>query len=412
MRDQTLSFYLFLRNNMRWLGGGLLLTFCSSFGQTFFISLFAGRIRAEYNLTHGDFGMLYMSATLASAATLVYLGKVLDSFAIARVARWWITLLFVAAVLMSVASNVIALVLALYLLRLFGQGMLSHTAMVAMGRWFSAERGRAVSIATIGHQLGESILPLIVLFTLMFVQWRTLWLLAALCLLLIALPVSQICLSVPRQPSQQDLDKHESGKQWTRMEVIRDMPFWAVCTGVLAPAFIGTSVFFHQVLLGEIKQWSPYVIASSFSVMSLSCVLVGLLTGQFIDKYRASTVLPFFLLPLSLGCILLAIGNHPIVMPLFMLLLGCSYGVASAVFGAIWPEIYGTRHLGSIRALVSAAMVFASALGPGLTGWLIDLGFGFESQLLVMSAYALTTMLVLFRVARVLRTRAIGLNFS
>ena len=61
-----MSYLNFLRENARWLAGGFLLTLFSSFGQTFFISLSAGEIRAEYGLSHGTFGTLYMVATLAS----------------------------------------------------------------------------------------------------------------------------------------------------------------------------------------------------------------------------------------------------------------------------------------------------------------------------------------------------------
>lgn len=405
MRDRIPEFPAFLRANARWLFGGVLLTFFSSAGQTFFISLFAGQIRLELQLSHGDFGLLYMFATLASAGSLIWLGRILDVYAIATLAKWWLGLLALAALLMSFANSVAILLLALYLLRLFGQGLLSHTAMVAMGRWFFAERGRAVSVATIGHQLGEALLPLCVFSVLMLMNWRFVWLAAACILIFIALPASHVCLSRPRVASRRELEDFESGRQWTRFEVLRDTPFWAVCTGVLAPSFIGTSVFFHQVHLGEVKQWSAVVIASSFSVMSVMTIIVGLITGHFIDRYRASTVLPFFLFPLSFGCALLSIGEHPSNMIFFMILLGCSYGISSAVFGAIWPENYGTRHLGAIRAVVSAAMVFASALGPGLTGWFIDRGVDFEFQLLIMSIYCLLTMLVLFPVSRTLSIR-------
>lgn len=405
MRDQSLTFGNFLIANVRWLAGGLLLTFSSSVGQTFFISLFAGEIRTEFGLSHGGFGLAYMIATLASAATLVWLGKYVDSIEIGRVAKWCIAALAAAAILMFLASSVVGLVIALYCLRLFGQGMLTHTALVAMGRWFYAERGRAVSVASIGHQLGEGLLPLAVVGLLMFVDWRVAWLLAAAVLVLVAWPLSHILLGQARTPSSQDRDKFESGRQWTRSEVMRDIPFWVVCTGVLAPAFIGTSVFFHQVHLAQIKQWGPTVVAASFAVLSISSVTVGLITGQLIDRFSARSILPFFLFPLSLGCAVLALLDSAGAMPLFMGLLGISYGISSAVFGAIWPETYGTRHLGAIRAVVSAAMVMASALGPGVTGWLIDLGVGFESQLMGMSVYCVVMMLVLFPISRALIRR-------
>ena len=405
MRDQLLTFSLFLSSNARWLTGGVLLTFFSSVGQTFFIASFAGAIRADFDLSHGGFGLVYMIATLASATTLVVVGRVLDTVAIYKVAAVCIVLLAIAAFLMASAQSVTILLLSIYFLRLFGQGMMTHTAMVAMGKWFVAERGRAVSITTTGHQLGEGLLPIALVALLAVTDWRVAWQLASVILICVALPLSYFCLSTPRSPTRQDLDISEKGRQWLRAEVLRDAPFWAVCTGVLAPSFIGTSVFFHQVHLSEIKQWSLEVVAASFAVMAITSVLVGLVTGQLIDKFSARKLLPFFLFPLTLGCALLSIATDAWTMAAFMFLLGSSYGVSGAVFGAIWPEVYGTRHLGAIRSVVSAAMVFASALGPGITGWFIDRGVGFEAQLLVMSAYCLATMMILYRVANTLEVR-------
>ena len=405
MRDQFPIFSTFLIANLRWLAGGVLLTFFSSVGQTFFISLFAGQIRADFGLGHGSFGFFYMLATLGSAATLIWLGKLIDSIAVARLAMAWIVALALAAMLMALADSVLSLLLALYLLRLFGQAMLTHTSLVAMGRWFHAERGRAVSVASIGHQIGEGLLPLGVVGLLVFMHWRMVWVLVAVVLVIMALPMSYALLSKPRSSSNGVHDNFESGRQWTRFEVLRDPPFWLVCTGVLAPAFIGTSVFFHQVHLAEIKQWSLTVIASSFAILSITSVCVGLLTGQLIDRFSARSLLPFFLFPLSMGCFVLGVFDAAWAMPVFMFFLGGSYGISSAVFGAIWPETYGTRHLGAVRSVVSAAMVFASALGPGLTGWLIDQQVGFERQLVFMSAYCILMMLVLFPVSRTLKRR-------
>ena len=250
MRDQLLTFGRFLGSNARWLAGGVLLTFASSVGQTFFIASFAGDIRADYDLSHGGFGMVYMVATLASAATLVSVGRVLDSVAVHKVAAVSIVCLAGAAFLMGTAQTVPLLLLSIYFLRLFGQGMMTHTAIVAMGKWFVAERGRAVSITTTGHQLGEGILPIVLVSLLVLADWRTAWQLAGLILIMAVLPLSFLSLAKPRTPSTQDLAITESGRQWTRSEVLKDAPFWAVCTGVLAPSFIGTSVFFHQVHLG------------------------------------------------------------------------------------------------------------------------------------------------------------------
>ena len=395
----------FLRDNARWLLGGLVLTLFSSFGQTFFIAQFAAEIRAEHGLSHGGFGLLYMGATLASAATLVTLGRLVDVWPTVRVATLVVLALAASCLLMAGARSVATLALALFLLRLFGQGMMSHTAMTAMGRWFVAGRGRAVSITTTGHQLGEGLLPIGVASLALLLPWRLIWVGAAATLVLVALPLARATLRVPRVPSAADVARSDAGRQWTRAEVLRDGLFWVVATGVLAPSFIGTSVFFHQEHLGELKGWSSTLVAGSFAVLSVTTVACALLAGRLIDRIGARRLLPLFLLPLGLACALLGASGSPVTMPLFMALLGISYGISSSVFGAIWPELYGTRHLGAVRSVVFAGMVFSSALGPGLTGWLIDRGVGFESQLFAMATWCALALVALTLASRRLARR-------
>ena len=130
-----MTFAGFIRKNARWLAGGFLLTFFSSFGQTFFISLSGGAIRTEFGLSNGEWGMIYMLATLASAVPLPFLGRIVDYISIAKTSLVVIPLLALSVFAMGIGHSVILLFVILYGLRLFGQGMMTHTAMTAMGRW-------------------------------------------------------------------------------------------------------------------------------------------------------------------------------------------------------------------------------------------------------------------------------------
>ena len=166
---------------------GFLLTFFSSFGQTYFISLSAGEIRSEYGLSHGEFGTLYMLATLASAATLPQIGKVVDRISVASTVLLAAPVLAIACLLMAWSSSLVLLVLSVYLLRLFGQGMFTHIAMTAMGRWFAAQRGRAISLTAIGVNFGEALFPISFVGVAALVGWRGSWLVAAGILCFVAL---------------------------------------------------------------------------------------------------------------------------------------------------------------------------------------------------------------------------------
>lgn len=404
-----MPFFQFLLENRRWLGGAFLLTFFSSVGQTFFIALSSGDIRAEYGLSHGEFGGIYMIATFASALTLPLIGRVVDRYPPASVALVNMLLLAGAAAAMAVSRSLFLLVVILYLLRLLGQGMMTHNAMTAIGRWYVAQRGRAMSLTVIGHQAGEALLPLSFVAVAGYAGWRGAWVVAAAILVLVGIPAIFQLLRVERQPRSSDGQaKRTASRDWSRSEVLRDPLFWLTCLGVVAPGFIGTTVFFHQVYLVELRGWSLPVFASYFVAMSAMTVVFSLVSGQLIDRFTAIRLLPMFLIPLGLSCFVLAYWEAQIAALAFMLLMGISYGFSSTLMGAIWPEMYGTEHLGAVRSVVIAILVFATSAGPGLTGYLIDAGVDYPLQVAAMGMYCFAMCGLMLLVSRrlVLRNAA------
>ncbi|MGK9286846.1 MFS transporter [Sinorhizobium meliloti] len=394
-----MPFTTFLIRNSRWLAGGFLLCFFSSFGQTFFISLSAGDIRREFGLSHGAFGSIYMGATLLSALTLPQLGRIVDHASARVVLLLTLPLLAVAAMSMGFASHWLWLFATIYLLRLFGQGMMTHNAMTAMGRWFSAQRGRAVSLASLGNQAGEALFPLAFVALAPLVGWRSMWFIASAFILVVGLPVIYFLLRIERTPSPNDgPERRSAARDWTRAEVLRDPLFWMALAGVLAPGFIATTIFFHQVYLVELRGWSLEVFASAFIVSSTVTVLSSLLSGYLIDRFSAVQILPYYLLPLAAACFMLAFVDEQWSAFAFMTLLGMSLGSSSTLFGALWPEMYGLQHLGGIRAIIVALIVFATAMGPGLTGFLIDVGVPYPWQIAGMGAYCLGGIIVMLLV--------------
>ncbi|MBV7256205.1 MFS transporter [Pacificimonas sp. WHA3] len=385
----------FIRANARWLGAGFLLTLFSSFGQTFFIGLSGAELRAKFDLTDGEFGLLYMVATLGSAATLPLLGRALDIMPGWQVARFVIPILAAACLLLAWSPHVALLLIALYLLRLFGQGMMSHIALTEIGRWFAAARGRATSLVVPGFQAGEMVFPITAAIIAAALGWQAVWIGAAALLLIFAWPIITKLLSAERRPEGEAEAPISTARDWTRAEVIRDPLFYALLIGVLAPPFIGTTVFFHQDYLVQLRGYDPLAFAAAFPLMAATTVGFALVCGQLIDRFSAIRLLPFFLMPLAIASAAVGLLTPIWGIYLFMVLMGISYGFTSTLLGALWPEVYGTKHLGSVRALIMAAMVFSTALGPGLTGWLIDAGMPLPRQMLAMSGWCVLAILVL-----------------
>lgn len=397
-----LSYLGFLLANSRYLGFGFLLAFVSSFGQTFFIGLYKGELLAEFDsLTHASYGGWYSVATLSSAACLMYLGRRVDHVDL----RWFS--LFVGAglcgacFLMSVTSSVLLLVVALFGLRLFGQGLMSHIANTATARYFDRERGRALSFVNLGHPAGEAVLPLAVAALLTQVEWRSCWQIQAAVVLLFVVPIVLILLRGHARRHEEllaSLEKGASrgdGRQWTAREVLRDPRFYLLLPAVLAPAFLTTGLLFHQDVLRSDMGWSKPLFASSFMAYSLAQVSTAPIAGILVDRFGARRMLPVYLVPYGFALFLISRFEGDGWAFAFMAGAGMSSGLAFSAVGSLWAELYGVLHLGAIRTQASVAMVVSTALSPPLVGALIDRGFAMTSVALFFCVYTGISSLML-----------------
>jgi MFS family permease len=382
----------FLADNARWLAAGVLLTFASSFGQTWFISLFAGEIKVVYRLTDGTWGSLYTLATLGSAALLLTAGSMADTVRLGRLAPAMALLFAAAGLILAFSQSLWMMVVALFLLRFCGQGMFSHIAMTAMGRWFRARRGQAVSIANLGYPGGEMILPVATVLIIAAIGWQATWVLVSLILAFAVAPVLFVLLSSSRQPQGMAEGGGAAGlggRHWTRGEVLGHWLFPALLPIVLTPGFIGTVVFFHQVHVAEVKGWTLAQMAPGYAVFASVTVASALVTGWASDRFGPHRVLPVLLLPTGIGVAL--IGPAEAVWGWFAALgfIGLTQGMSSALWGALLPAVYGTQRLGAVRSMVTTVMVVSTAIGPGITGLLIDWGIDFPQQTLALAGWCL-----------------------
>ncbi|GAA2391104.1 MFS transporter [Streptomyces glaucosporus] len=397
----------FLRREGRRLLGGFLLFLLSSFGQTFFVSLFADDVRGRHGLTHGSYGALYMAATLLGAVALTRTGHLVDRHPARRVVLVSVPLLALGAVAMACSADLLTLFGALVLLRLFGQGMMTHTAFTVLGRWFTRQRGRAVSLAALGLNAGEAALPALAVALAGAAGWQSVWWAAGAVVIVVGAAVAALFRTERApHPAAGSPDPAEPAAGWTRAEVLRDRCFYPLLLATAAPALIGNTVFFHQAHLAGTRGWSLEVLASAFPLYAVLTVLCSVAGGVLLDRFTALVLLPVFLLPLGGGLLLLGTVTDPWSVFAFMALYGVTNGLSLSLFGAVWPEVYGTRHLGAIRSVVVAVLVFASALGPGAGGLLLDAGVGQPVQLVALGGYCLAASALVVPVTRRLRARA------
>lgn len=383
-----MKFVTFLRENARWLGAGAMLSFASSFGQTFFISVFSGEIRNEFDLSHGGWGSIYALGTMLSAFAMVWAGTLTDRIRTRDLGALVLAGLGLLALAMTFSTYVVLLPLIIFGLRILGQGMCVHLSMVSMSRWFDSSRGKALSVATLGLKLGEATLPVLFVFALGFASWRGLWVVIAI-VAFAMIPALRWLLTLERTPQSMSETNETRGmgnRHWGRADAIRHPLFWIIVPLVLGPPTFVTALFFQQVPLTETKGWSHMGFVALFPIFTFISTIALAATGWAIDRFRAARLFPLIGVPMVIGFAGLSTSTTLPVALVAMCFVGIGIGASNVLLSSFLAEFYGTKHIGSIKALVTSIAVFGSAIGPVLSGTLIDSGVGIEIQ---FSGYAI-----------------------
>ena len=390
---------------------GFIFTFFSSFGQSFFLGLFNSSIRDTLSITQGQFGSIYATATLLSSFLLIWVGKKIDDINIFKFAFFVTLLLSFSCFFFSKISSVAFLFVAIFLMRFSGQGMMSHTATTTISRYFTKSRGKALSTGWFGLSTAEFILPVLIVYLLTITSWQNIWILVSI-IVLILLPITSFILIKnlnfdSREEVKETEHKEKDIFQWKRIEVLKDYRFYIICLNMLAMPWIATGVFVYQSFITESKDWGTFVIAQSFMVYSILSVVTLLISGFLIDKFTSRKLLIFMNIPLLLSTLVLIFFDSSMTSFIFLGLIGISNGLANVLGSSTWAEIYGVKHIGSIKALSTALMVFSTAFGTALFGLLIDQGYSIEQIAFLSFVYIFISIILLFFVRNKLNPKYI-----
>ncbi|MDX1619170.1 MAG: MFS transporter [Balneolaceae bacterium] len=369
-----MSYLAFVLKERRRLSFGLSFTFFSSFGQTFLISLFVPYFLTEFQLSNAGFGSLYSTATLVSAAALPWLGKWIDHIPLRLYSTFVAAGLLVASLTVAVSWHIAPLFVGLLLLRVSGQGLSGHTAQTAMAKFYDRERGKALSISSLGFPIGEAVLPLFITALLSVLDWRLTWGAILLFIGLVMIPFIQLILRKKdeRLAVSGSAERGLSDKEYSYADILRDYRFYLLVPAVLLPPFWVTGLFLYQVAVAESLGWTATLIATAFVIFAVARIASSLITGPGIDRFDARTLFPYYLLPMAGGLVVAFFHPGSWSAFLYMALLGVTMGMGGTIKSALWAELYGTRTVGTVRSLFSSLMVFSTALSPFLLGWLID----------------------------------------
>ena len=367
---------------------GFVMTYFASFGQTFYIALFNDDILNIYKITDGEFGLVYAIATLVSSFLFINFAKLIDKIDL----RFYsIVIIFGLAIACTgfyfIFDNIFHLFIILFLLRFFGQGAMMHAGTTSMARYFSVDRGKAISFATLGGMLAIMFLPKIVVHFNSYLDFKTLWILTTI-ILLILIPIVFLILYNQKNRDlvlTNTIDNDKLNKNWTIAEILRDRVFFIYFPLAASFPFIGTGLMFHQIYIFDSKGWTMQMLGNGYILFGLFSILGLLIGGPLIDKINTKKAIPYVLTPLLVCIIVLFFFDNYWSFVAYMSLFGFNLGLSAPFMGSLWAELYGVKSIGTAKAVLHAVAVFASALSPVVFGYAIDWGYGISFIILISS---------------------------
>ncbi|GHF15995.1 MFS transporter [Kordiimonas sediminis] len=389
---------------------GFMLAMSSSVGQTYFLGVYKPAIQQNYSLSETDFGFMYFGLTLAGAVILNRIGHLIDTVPLQKYTLSLCALMVTACLFVAVSPGIIILFFALLMTRLVGQGLMTHAAMTSMSRYFTRRRGLAVSFASLGMPVGQSLLPPLAVFLMVSFSWQASWALIALLYACVLAPVTLFFLRGHTQrhaawlAAQQDEEAaNTSGfvtKHLKRRDVLRDKRLPLLFTVTLACPFWITAIFFFAQNMAEMKGWTLQVFTGLYWMNALGAMTVPLIGGMIVDRVGGLAAAALYPPLLAISICFLIFGDTMLAVGVGLAFLGVAGGLSIPVNTTIWAELYGTRHLGEIKSLSTSVMVFSTALAPYVLGMLLDAGIRLETILMGGVVHGMVATVIAFFMPR------------
>jgi MFS family permease len=396
-----MSYWNFVFENKKLLIFGLLMTCLSGYGQTYLLALYVPYLIEEFSLQNAQISVYYMIATIASAFLLPQVGKYIDKMSLVKYTLLTTAVFILAMLLMSFNRFWYLLPVAFFGLRIAGQGLFSHISITSMSKYFVKGRGKAISMASLGHPFGQAALPIMVVGLINYFGWRQSLLINAL-IVLILVPMYLYFFIDEKKLVVYDASGNtaasEQKKEISQWEIMKTKSFWILAPNLFVLAFVVTGLFFYQFAIADFKGWTLEWMAVGLTFYAVAGSVAILFSGPLIDKYSARQFFPYYLIPFLVAIIFIWQINDPLVIFPYMIMMGASAGIGNSIMSALQVELFGAGYIGKVRSIFASIMVLSSAIGPAVYGLIVDADYSFEVVFILSAVLMAAAILQSFRI--------------
>jgi MFS family permease len=374
-------------------------------GRTQGLGLVTEPLITELGIGRVDYAQLNLWATLIGSVFAIGVGWFIDRLGTRAVLTIVAVSLGAVVVLMSGVQSFWALAVAVTLTRGLGQSALSVVSLAMVGQWFVRRIDLAMAIYSIVMSIGFMIAFPLVGSIVQASGWRAAWLMIGVALIVVLAPVSWIVLRSSPESSPGASTTFVDGATW--QEALSTPAFWLFAIGAALYGLVASGIgLFNESILAE-RGFGPNVYYQTLVVTALTALAGNFGGGWLAMRMSLPTLLSISLFVLALGLAALPHVSTIVHVMLWATAMGLGGGLVMVLFFSVWPRVYGRKHLGSIQGAAQAMTVLASAVGPLMLAWCVELTGSYAAMFNVLAGVigltafsALATPLPVFQISR------------
>jgi MFS family permease len=338
-------------------------------GRTQGLGLITEPLLRDLRMDHQAFARINLWATLLGAIGCLGIGQLVDRLGTRLMLTVVVGALGINVLLMSHVTREDQLFITVTLTRALGQSALSVISIALVGKWFQRQISWAMAVYSVlvfvffacafggvGYVVREE-------------GWRTAWSGIGWVMLGGMLPVAILLTrnspeSCGLRPDRADETVTTNDSDFTLTQAMRTASFWIFALATSCYGLIVSGIgLFNESILAELG-FDARVFHTLLAASALVALISQFVTGWLGTRWSFQRILAVALL--LYGAALLWLPRVTTLAELWCntILMGAAGGMITVVFFAIWPAVFGRRHLGKIQGAAQTLTVLTSALGP------------------------------------------------
>lgn len=383
---------------------GFILTFISSFGQLFLISLFHDQIITFYDISSKQWANIYTFSALTAALAMLLLSRFVERIDFHLLCIYSIIGLMISCCVIAISDSIYFLTSFLIGIRFFGYGMMISLFINLLAHYKVNKKGKLIAFGLLGLSFGEALFPILIVQLLDHFDWVTIWLFAAIISGLSVIIINRLLLKIQLHfllEKKTNVFSNKNHRSWIK-DFLLIIPF------IVIPGISSTLIFFNMILIIKTNNWSLSSFVSLFTLLSLSTVVTNIGIGKLIDSTPARALIPWVMVPSIISLSLLSAGQSFTYAIISMLCIGIMYGLSGCVNSLFIIEHFKTYNISKIKLFSSAIAIIFSALTPYTSGLLLQLDISINEQLSGLASIIVIICIYSFCLMNYFKKTALG----